>query len=219
MTARILIVDDHPLFRGALRIAVGGDADPPHIAEAADFGAALAAIEVDSELDLVLLDLNLPGASGFSGLTQLRAAHPALPVIIVSGNADPATVGFAMQLGASGFIPKTSSVETMRAAMRAVLDGGVWTPPGVDGANPAYNDAAELARKMGRLTPQQLRVLTMLSDGLLNKQIAYALEVAEATVKAHVSAILQKLEVGNRTQAVIAANRLVRQGLAGEPRG
>ena len=215
MTARILIVDDHPLFRGALRVAVGGDADPPHISEAADFDAARAAIEADSELDLVLLDLNLPGASGFSGLMRLRALRPALPVIIVSGNAEPATVGLAMQLGASGFIPKTSSVETMRLAMRTVLDGGVWAPPGLGAAD---GEAAVLAQKMARLTPQQLRVLTMLSEGLLNKQIAYALDVAEATVKAHVSAILQKLEVGSRTQAVIAANRLMGLGLAGEPR-
>ena len=217
MTERILIVDDHPLFRGALRLAISGEASAPHISEAEDFGAALSAIAADSELDLVLLDLNLPGATGFSGLMQLRSLRPALPVIIVSGNADPANVSLALQLGASGFIPKTSSVDTMRLAMRTVLDGGVWTPP-IDGAALGGDGGAtELASKMARLTPQQMRVLTMLSEGLLNKQIAYELDVAEATVKAHVSAILQKLEVGSRTQAVIAAHRIIGRG-SGAPR-
>ena len=214
MAIKILIVDDHPLFRGALRLAAEGAVDRAEIREAADFDAAVAAIVAEPGLDLVLLDLNLPGAHGFSGLLLLRAQYPALPVVMVSGSAAPTTVSLAMQFGAAGFVPKTSSIEDMRAAFRQVLAGGSWTPPNAAIDIGANADTAELAAKMARLTPQQLRVLTMLSDGLLNKQIAYALDVSEATVKAHVSAILQKLDVDSRTQAVIAASRIMVPGRA-----
>ena len=214
MAIKILIVDDHPLFRGALRLAAEGAVEAAEIREAADLDAAVAAIAAEPGLDLVLLDLNLPGAHGFSGLLLLRAQHPALPVIMVSGSAAPATVSLAMQFGAAGFVPKTSSIEVMRAAFRQVLAGGSWTPPGAEIDSGADSETAGLATKMARLTPQQLRVLTMLSDGMLNKQIAYALDVSEATVKAHVSAILQKLDVDSRTQAVIAANRVMALGQA-----
>lgn len=215
MAVKILIVDDHPLFRGALRLAVSGAFDDPQIFEAADLDAALAEIAANAGLDLILLDLNLPGARGFSGLLQLRAQHPALPVIMVSGSTETATVSLAMQFGASGYIPKTSSIDTMRLALHSVLDGGTWVPPGTGVESAGDSEIARMAKKMARLTPQQLRVLSMLSDGRLNKQIAYALDVSEATVKAHVSAILQKLDVDSRTQAVIAANRMLPQTEAG----
>jgi DNA-binding NarL/FixJ family response regulator len=217
MAAKILIADDHPLFRGALRLAVTGAVDDPQIIEAADLDAALTAIAKNPGLEIVLLDLNMPGSNGFSGLMRLRAQHPATPVIVVSGSAEPATVSMAMQFGASGFIPKTTDIETMRLAIRAVLGGGSWTPPGFGAPGEGDSEAAAIAKRLARLTPQQLRVLTMLSDGLLNKQIAFELDVSEATVKAHVSAILQKLDVDSRTQAVIAANRVASAGLAGAP--
>src|SRR5436853_3052315 len=138
----------------------------------------------------------------------LRAQYPSVPVVVLSANDDPAVIRRCMDFGASGFIPKTLGVETMRGAIARVLEGGVWTPPDVDLAGKTDADTAELISRLAALTPQQVRVLMMLSEGLLNKQIAYSLGVSEATVKAHVSAILQKLGVESRTQAVIAAAKI-----------
>lgn len=205
---RLIIADDHPLFRGALRGAVGGIAAGAEIAEAGSFDEAVALLERGAEVDLVLLDLSMPGVRGFSGLMYLRAQYPAVPVVVVSANEDPAVIRRCMDFGASGFIPKTLSGEAMRAAVVQVLAGGVWTPPDIDLGRGADADTAELVGKLATLTPQQVRVLMMLSGGLLNKQIAYELGVSEATVKAHVSAILQKLGVDSRTQAVIAAAKI-----------
>jgi DNA-binding NarL/FixJ family response regulator len=205
---RFLIADDHPLFRGALREAVSGLLPTVDIAEAGTFEEVGETLERGGEVDLVLLDLSMPGARGFSGLMYLRAQYPGVPVAIVSANDDPAAIRRCMQLGASGFIPKTLSVDGMRAAMSKILDGGVWTPPDVDLSGGSDTETAELMARMATLTPQQVRVLMMLSEGLLNKQIAYQLGVSEATVKAHVSAILQKLGVESRTQAVIAAAKI-----------
>jgi len=150
----------------------------------------------------------MPGVRGFSGLMYMRAQYPSVPVIVVSANDDPATIRRCMGFGASGFIPKTLGVDAMRAAVSRILSGGVWTPPDVDLGAGADAETAELMGRMATLTPQQVRVLMMLSEGLLNKQIAYQLSVSEATVKAHVSAILQKLGVESRTQAVIAAAKI-----------
>src|SRR5262249_42965259 len=157
------------------------------------------------EVELILLDLTMPGVRGFSGLMYLRAQYPSVPVVVVSANDDPAVIRRCMEFGASGFIPKTLGVEPMRAAIARVLTGGVWTPPDVDLESGADAATARLVQRLAKLTPQQVRVLMMLSEGLLNKQIAYELGVSEATVKAHVSAILQKLGVDSRTQAVISA--------------
>jgi DNA-binding NarL/FixJ family response regulator len=159
-------------------------------------------------MDLILLDLAMPGVRGYSGLLLLRAQYPAIPVVVVSAHENLNIVRRCMAFGASGFIPKTTDVDIMRDAIRLVLDGGVWTPPGTDIDAAVDDEGSVLARRLATLTPQQVRVLMMLSDGLLNKQIAYELNVSEATVKAHVSAILQKLGVDSRTQAVIAASRI-----------
>jgi len=150
----------------------------------------------------------MPGVRGFSGLMFLRAQYPSVPVVVVSANDDPAVIRRCMDFGASGFIPKTLGVDTMRAAVARVLEGGVWTPPAVDLSGKPDAATADLIGRLASLTPQQVRVLMMLSEGLLNKQIAYGLGVSEATVKAHVSAILQKLGVESRTQAVIAAAKI-----------
>jgi DNA-binding NarL/FixJ family response regulator len=205
---RLLIADDHPLFRGALREAVSSLLQNADIAEAGTFDEVTELLERGGEIDLVLLDLWMPGARGFSGLMYLRAQHPVVPVAVVSANDDPAAIRRCMEFGASGFIPKTLGVDGMRAAISSILGGGVWTPPDIDLASGADAEAAELMARMATLTPQQVRVLMMLSEGLLNKQIAYQLGVSEATVKAHVSAILQKLGVDSRTQAVIAAAKI-----------
>jgi DNA-binding NarL/FixJ family response regulator len=205
---RLLIADDHPLFRGALREAVGGLLERVDVAEAGTFDELVELLERGGEVDLVLLDLTMPGARGFSGLMYMRAQYPGVPVIVVSANDDPAAIRRCMEFGASGFIPKTLGIEAMRAAISRILGGGVWTPPDVDLSTGSDAGAAELMARMATLTPQQVRVLMMLSEGLLNKQIAYQLSVSEATVKAHVSAILQKLGVESRTQAVIAAAKI-----------
>jgi DNA-binding NarL/FixJ family response regulator len=205
---RLVIADDHPLFRGALREAVSGLFGAVEVAEAGSFDEVTELLEHDAEVDLILLDLSMPGVRGFSGLMYLRAQYPSVPIVVVSANDDPAVIRRCMDFGASGFLPKTLGVEAMRAAIGRVLKGGTWTPPDVDLSAGADAETAQLLVRLATLTPQQVRVLMMLSEGLLNKQIAYELNVSEATVKAHVSAILQKLGVESRTQAVIAASRI-----------
>ena len=205
----LLIADDHPLFRGALREAVTGLFGRADVAEAGTFDEVSELLERNGgDVDLILLDLSMPGVRGFSGLMYLRAQFPSLPIVVVSANDDPAVIRRCMEFGASGFIPKTLGIEALRAAIARVLQGEVWTPPDVDLARESDAETTALIARLSTLTPQQVRVLMMLSGGLLNKQIAYELGVSEATVKAHVSAILQKLGVESRTQAVIAAGKI-----------
>ncbi|MCG8561492.1 MAG: response regulator transcription factor [Hyphomicrobiales bacterium] len=205
---RIVIVDDHPLFRDALRQALSDSFDDLEIAEAGSLDGLSQVLEGNADVDLVLLDLSMPGIKGFSGLMYLRAQYPEIPVVVVSANEDPAAIRRCLEFGASGFVPKSLPVETIRAAIGDVLKGEVWTPPDLDLDQAGDGETAELVTRLATLTPQQVRVLMMLSEGLLNKQIAFKLSVSEATVKAHVSAILQKLNVDSRTQAVIAVNRI-----------
>jgi DNA-binding NarL/FixJ family response regulator len=205
---RLVIADDHPLFRDALRQAVASVLTTAKIDEAGSFEELTALLEQDSEVDLILLDLTMPGISGFSGLIYLRAQYPAIPVVIVSASDDVGTIRRSLDFGASGFIPKRFGVETLRDAIAKVMDGDVWVPPDTDLSSAADPEMARLRDRLVTLTPQQVRVLMMLSQGLLNKQIAYELGVSEATIKAHVSAILQKLGVESRTQAVIAAAKI-----------
>jgi DNA-binding NarL/FixJ family response regulator len=203
-----VIADDHPLFRGAMREAVGGLFERVDFAEAGSFDDVARLLDDSGDVDLILLDLSMPGVRGFSGLMYLRAQYPSVPVVVVSANDDPSVIRRCMDFGASGFIPKTLEIDAMREAIASVLKGGVWTPPDVDLDASTDAETVELMGRLATLTPQQVRVLMMLSEGLLNKQIAYELSVSEATVKAHVSAILQKLGVESRTQAVIAAAKI-----------
>jgi DNA-binding NarL/FixJ family response regulator len=205
---RFVIADDHPLFRGALREAMSAIYPGVEIFEAGTLEEAAKLLDENGDTDLVLLDLTMPGVRGFSGLMYLRSQYPGVPVVVVSANDDPSVIRRCMDFGASGFIPKTLGVDRMRAAIGSVLDGGIWTPPDVDISSAADSETAAVMARFATLTPQQMRVLMMLSEGLLNKQIAYELGVSEATVKAHVSAILQKLAVESRTQAVIAASKI-----------
>jgi DNA-binding NarL/FixJ family response regulator len=207
-STRLVIADDHPLFRGALRQAVAGVVASARIDEAGSFEDLTALLEQDSQVDLILLDLTMPGISGFSGLIYLRAQYPAVPVMIVSASDDVATIRRSLDFGASGFIPKRFGVETLRDAILKVMEGEVWIPPDIDLTAASDPEMTRLRDRLITLTPQQVRVLMMLSEGLLNKQIAYELGVSEATIKAHVSAILQKLGVESRTQAVIAAAKI-----------
>lgn len=204
---RFLIADDHPLFRGALREVLKGDFAGDSTLEAGTFEEATELLESAGDIDLVLLDLLMPGTRGISGLMYLRAQYPSVPVVVVSAHDDPSVVKRCIDIGASGFIPKTLGIDAMREAIRRVLEGEIWVPPDIAlGQTDPNTD--DLVARLATLTPQQVRVLMMLSAGLLNKQIAYELGVSEATVKAHVSAILQKLGVDSRTQAVIAAAKI-----------
>jgi len=205
---RFIIADDHPLFRGALRGAVASLFPGTDVAEAGTFDEASKILDEGAEVDLVLLDLAMPGVRGFSGLMYMRAQYPSVPVVVISANDDPVVIRRCMDFGASGFIPKTLGIDGMRNAIAAVLKGGIWTPPDVDLTTSSDGETSAMLARLVTLTPQQVRVLMMLSEGLLNKQIAYELSVSEATVKAHVSAILQKLGVESRTQAVIAAAKI-----------
>jgi DNA-binding NarL/FixJ family response regulator len=204
----LVIADDHPLFRDALRQAVASVVASARIDEAGSFEELTALLDQDSDVDLVLLDLSMPGISGFSGLIYLRAQFPAIPVVIVSASDDGGTIRQSLDFGASGFIPKRFGVDTLRDAITKVLRGDVWVPADTDLSSATDPELVRLRDRLVTLTPQQVRVLMMLSEGLLNKQIAYELGVSEATIKAHVSAILQKLGVESRTQAVIAAAKI-----------
>lgn len=205
----ILIADDHPLFRSALQQALTlGLGDDVRLSEAASIAELEAQLTRTSAWDLVLLDLNMPGAYGFSGLVLLRGQYPQLPVVMISAQEDAAVVARSREFGASGFIPKSSSLEVIQQAVRVVLDGDVWWPSNIQDVAYVSPEAKAASEGLASLTPQQFRVLTMVCDGLLNKQIAYELNVSEATIKAHVTAIFRKLGVRTRTQAALLLQQM-----------
>ncbi|MCB1475438.1 MAG: response regulator transcription factor [Rhodobiaceae bacterium] len=204
----ILIADDHPLFRDALKNSLSSLTAGGTLLEAGTYTEIADQLDGGTAPDLVLLDLSMPGVSGLSGLLYLRAQYPDIPVIVISAHEDPTVIRRCMEFGASGYVPKSMDISQIREAVSAVLEGEVWMPPGIAEASSGDDELADLTARFATLTPQQVRVLMMLSEGLLNKQIAYKLSVSEATIKAHVSAILQKLNVESRTQAVIAAARI-----------
>jgi len=206
MSHRIIIVDDHPLFRSALRQTLEGEGGDAAFEEAGDIEGLSAALEANRDCDLVLLDLNMPGVRGFSGLLLLRAQFPEIPVMIVSAVEDTSVIRRCFELGASGFLSKSESAARIRQSIETILGGGLWVPEGVSLDD--QDEQTEVLARLATLTPQQIRVLMRLWEGLMNKQIAYELSNSEATVKAHVSAILQKLNVDCRTQAVIAASKI-----------
>jgi DNA-binding NarL/FixJ family response regulator len=205
----ILIADDHPLFRSALNEAVQLAVENAKILEVDSVADLQTAAENNTGADLVLLDLLMPDAQGFSSLALMRGQFPALPVVVVSGLDSPEVVQRAMAYGASGFIPKSASLSTIAQAVQSVLEGDIWLPEGhelpSDGLDHEIRDFAE---RLATLTRQQFKVLGMICEGLLNKQIAYELNVSEATVKAHISALFKKLNIHSRTQAVIAMQHM-----------
>ncbi len=196
----IVIADDHPLFRNALfqsvHMAIGG----ANLLEADSLDSLMTLLKKQEEVDLLLLDLKMPGANGLSGLIQLRSQYPDLPIVVISASEEASVVNQVKQHGAFGFIPKSSDMRSLIKALNQVLDGIPFFPQGLSAASASQNDISD---KLASLTPQQYKVLGMLADGLLNKQIAYELDVSVATIKAHMTAIFRKLGVNNRTQAVI----------------
>ncbi len=212
----LLIADDHPLFRAALRLAASESLPDCRVKEVADLSGALAALATEPDTDLVLLDLHMPGSQGLSGLAALRGQHPGVAVLVVSAHDEAHIVRRALDHGAAGFIPKSASPAEIGEAIRSVLDCGNWLPPTLAAAVaalPADPAGTDLASRLARLTEQQSRVLALLAEGLLNKQIADRLAIQERTVKAHVTAIFEKLKVRNRTQA----GMLLRSLDLGEP--
>ena len=199
MADRIIIADDHPLFRAALNHAVAKVWPEAEIVEAAS--AAEARREVEEGAEALLLDIHMEDSNGLSVLMDFRQDFPALPVAIVSASEEPRVYDAASQLGAAAFIPKSASLELMRQALACVREGDGWFP---ESAGETDDDLARIAS----LTPAQRLILRQLSEGLLNKQIAYELSISEATVKAHITAIFRKLGVVNRTQAVLLAGKL-----------
>jgi DNA-binding NarL/FixJ family response regulator len=203
-TYTILIADDHPLFRNALFQSVHMAISGANILEA-DSITGLFELLAKDEPDLLLLDLKMPGANGMSGLIQLRTDYPHLPIVVISANEEPAVITQVKHHGAFGFIPKSSDMRALVNALNQVLEGNMFFP---EATGNFASEKNRLAEKIASLTPQQHKVLGMLSDGLLNKQIAYELNVSEATIKAHMTAIFRKLDVKNRTQAVILIQQL-----------
>jgi DNA-binding NarL/FixJ family response regulator len=207
-TYDILIADDHPLFRSALRQALVAADAQVQLTEVGSITELQGSLEKRDTWDLVLLDLNMPGAYGFSGLVLLRGQYPHIPVVVISAQEESSVVNRARDFGASGFIPKSSSLEEIQQAVRTVLEGGTSWPPVVGSGGPLSEQEKIVSAQLASLTPQQFRVLTMVCDGLLNKQIAYELTVSEATVKAHVTAIFRKLGVRTRTQAALVLQQM-----------
>ena len=205
---RFIIVDDHPLFRDALANALRGHFAGARIDEAGSYEDLVPLLASRLDPDIVFLDLNMPGVHGLSGLMLIRAEHPTIPVVIVSANDDPVMIRRCLDCGASGYVTKSEPVQSMREAADLVLAGGIVVPATVEPIGPGDATERQVLDRLSTLTPQQLKVLGMLGEGLLNKQIAHKLAVSEATIKAHVSAILMKLGVGSRTQAVITVGKI-----------
>jgi len=205
----VIVADDHPLFRTAIKEALQASQGDTMFLEASSFETLQELVDANQNVDLVLLDLHMPGVSGFAGLVFLCKRYPSVPVVIISANEDPLVIQRALDHGAAGFIPKSSDIKTITSAINDILMGEIWAPESIQ-ANLPGNNVSELAmaERMARLTPQQFKVLMMVTQGLLNKQIAYDMGISEATVKAHVTAIMNKLGVSNRTQAVLAASKL-----------
>ena len=212
---KILVVDDHALIRDALRGVLKELQDDATVVEAADSRQALRLTEGNPDLGLVLLDLNLPDRSGFDLLAELRGRHPAISVVVLSALSGRDSVARALDLGATGFIPKSASREVMLSALRLVFSGGVYIPPEILGWRepparrglPAAGSGPGSPRELG-LTDRQVEILALMMQGKSNKAICRTLDLAEPTVKNHVTAILKALKVTNRTEAVIAVGAL-----------
>jgi len=213
----VLIADDHPLFRNALTMALRTCLEDVGIVEAENLARARDCLAQHSDIDLVLLDLHMPGSGGLAGLAGMRCEYPDVAVVVVSANEDPAVIRRALDHGAAGFIPKSAGLDQLTEALNAVLDCRSWVPPHLRSSVASLPDAdRELAQRFASLTPQQFRVLEMVAEGRLNKQIADRLGIQERTVKAHMSEIFARLGVRNRTQAGVAFRGLELRDPAGD---
>jgi DNA-binding NarL/FixJ family response regulator len=204
---RVLIADDHPLYRDALRAIVPQAFPGARVNEAGSQSEVCALVTSDGAFDLIVLDLNLPGAAGLSCLREVRASAPLTPIIVVSATDDPRTMSEVLLAGAAGYVPKAASRQVLIDALRAIMGGGTYLPAAAVVALRRAQAGEDSTRDRRELTSRQKRVLNLLAAGLSNKGIARELEISEITVKAHVSLILKKLGVANRVQAAIEARR------------
>jgi DNA-binding NarL/FixJ family response regulator len=208
----LLIADDHPLFRAALKQAARETLGEVELFEADTLERTLAMLEAQPQIDMVLLDLHMPGNHGLAGLATIRAQFPEVAVIVISANDDPRVIRRALDHGAAGYLPKSyAGLDDLRAAITTVLACEIWVPPALRSGvarTPSSPSDADLAGRLASLSPQQFRVLTLVAEGLLNKQIADRLGVQERTVKAHLTAIFERLGVRNRTQAGVVLRSL-----------
>lgn len=205
----LLIADDHPLFRSALTGALRDQLGEVEIQESHDLESTLGSLKANPDVDLLLLDLNMPGSGDLYGLIRIRADFPDIPVAVISGSDELSIVANVIEAGALGFIPKTSEPAVYLEAISAILDGDTWLPDGMsEQLEQQPKPDLDIQRRVAELTPQQYKVLCYLHEGLLNKQIAYELNISEATVKAHITAIFRKLNINNRTQAVLVVSDL-----------
>ncbi len=204
----IIIADDHPLFRTALRGTLENNLKDATLLEASDFDSLQKTLEDNRQANLLLLDLHMPGAEGFSTLIFATAHYPQIPVMIVSAHEEPEIIRRAIDHGASGFLPKSAPMQNMETALQAVLEGNIWVPENLPQKPYVEKEELTIAEALANLTPQQFRVATMVNQGLLNKQIAYELNVTEATIKAHMTEVFKKLAVQSRTQVALVLDRL-----------
>jgi DNA-binding NarL/FixJ family response regulator len=213
----ILIVDDHPLFIEALEQVIQATFPNAAVSKASSIEMARDVLDKENRVELVLLDLSMPGTRGLEGVIELRKRYPKLPIVVVSALEDPRIISEVMQCGAAGFISKSTRGGDLSRALQDVMEGSVVLPKGYQPPAEA-SPSSDLAARIATLTPQQVRVLQMLRQGLLNKQIAFELDVGETTIKAHVSEILRKLKVNSRTQAVIEAAKIDFDSILGSSR-
>ncbi len=206
---RILVADDHPLFREALSGALTPHFEGADIVEADSLDSALTVLASGNEVDLILLDLNMPGGEYFNGLISIKEAYPMIPVAVISAAESVEVVAQVMSLGAQGFIPKSTPTKDIADAIMLIQNGNNWLPQGMqEELEKVDDDLKLLLQRFRELTPKQIQVLSYLRAGLMNKQIAHEMNVTEATIKAHISAILRKLEINTRTQAVLLMDKL-----------
>lgn len=218
MQPKVLIADDHPLFRTAMRHALA-DIVGDNLVEAESYPQTHALLKADPEIEIVFLDINMPGNEGLTGLSEIRTCFPDVVVVIVSAEEDPDLIRRAIDLGSSGYIPKSTPLAVLSEAVSQIIEGEQWLPESINSVLNAFHNKTQqdFALRMAQLTPHQFTVLKLMADGLLNKQIAYQLDISESTVKQHVSAVLRKLNVINRTQAGILFKQLMGNHMAGTP--
>lgn len=204
---KIIIADDHPLFRQALLDILKSKLGQTQWLEAQTIDELEQHLQQNSDSDMLLLDLHIPGGHGFNTLIHIRNHYPQIPIVVVSAYEDSDTIAKAMEYGAAGFVPKSTPVDGIFTAIDQVLMGNVWLPPTFQSPGTG-GQSSDIAERVASLTQQQYRILMLFAQGMLNKQIAYDLHVSEATIKAHATAIFKKLDVRNRTQAVIALSSL-----------
>ncbi|MCW8107943.1 response regulator transcription factor [Alteromonas ponticola] len=210
MQPKVLIADDHPIFRAAMRHALV-DIIGDNMVEAESYPQTHSVLKADPDIEIVFLDINMPGNEGLTGLSEIRATFPDIIVVMVSAEECQHLIRKAIALGSSGYIPKSTSLPVLSQAISQIIEGEQWLPENLSGALPDVQNTAqeEFAHRVTQLTPHQFTVLRLIAEGLLNKQIAYQLDISESTVKQHVSAVLRKLNVINRTQAGIVFKQVV----------